>query len=347
MCIDLGGSFFQRPPPDVLANIILDPGSIKERGWIIIFNCIVSTAVSLQKDSSDVLKEGLRWNTKHAMDDATIFLQPSIVKIQAFLLLATHSYDYSTPSLSWQLIGHACQMLQGLGLHNPSSMLQRTPADVEYFRALFWSVSQLDNSLSLAFGRPPFLSKATSRNVPFPKLPNYNPHLGPLSPSNDPASSTLQIPFGTSYFRANFELCVIITKVYHTLNSDTEEDRNSVKAQQVSRLVSELDEWREITQKVCFSCLLEHHILNWSPLKQKLSLCIEQSEATEDAMKSTSFALKYLDFRYYHLLTFLTRNYISANSSCLSSARNSLSLLGTLVSNAEHVYNGVVWLVLS
>lgn len=212
---------------------------------MVIFNCIVSTASSLENESDNALSAGLCWNTRHALDDVTMFLEPSLVKIQALVLLATHSYDFATPSFSWMLIGNACQMFNSLGFHDRSPR-KAGMGESEYLNAIFWSLFGLDTSLSLAFGRPPFLSGIIHRKVPFPILQDYSPHHG--APSPEKGSKTIQqSSFGTLYFYATFELSILIRRVYHILDGD---DENFDKTWKLAKLIPELTAWKTRNIKV-------------------------------------------------------------------------------------------------
>ncbi|KAF8859330.1 hypothetical protein BDZ45DRAFT_783091 [Acephala macrosclerotiorum] len=126
-----GAPFFSLPPEDLLPKIVFEPSTVRERGWILLFNALVSTDLAL-RDSPDLrLSRCLQWNIWMIIEDSSIFLEPSVISIQALCLLASHGQEISTPSLCWTLIIHACQMVQTLALHLP---IPRTPPNSEVNR---------------------------------------------------------------------------------------------------------------------------------------------------------------------------------------------------------------------
>jgi hypothetical protein len=66
--------------------------------------------------------------------------------------------------------------------------------------------------------------------------------------------------------------------------------------------------------------------------------------APEDE-RSIRLGLNFLHFQYHLLMVCLTHTVKTSESICLASARVCLNMLDTLVSNANEVYNGIVWLV--
>jgi hypothetical protein len=111
-----GTSINQPPPAGFLPKMAFEPSKV-ERGWVLMFNCLLWTHLSFLEPQNLTLNRKLQWNTWLCLDSASLFLRPSLVKIQALLLLAGHDQEFSTPGLSWTLVSHACQMSQVLGLH--------------------------------------------------------------------------------------------------------------------------------------------------------------------------------------------------------------------------------------
>jgi hypothetical protein len=91
-------------------------------------------------------------------------------------LLAVHVQDFHTPSLCWMLMTTACRMLQALGITNRT--LDAKTRERRLW--LFWSMSSIDVSLALIFGRPPTFHRAMREKLPMletRQLLFYQPHL--------------------------------------------------------------------------------------------------------------------------------------------------------------------------
>lgn len=159
-----------------------------------------------------------------------------MVNIQALMMVACHGEDYSTPNLSWMLMGHACQQAQAIGLHQPKG---DHSAETQRQLALFWSLFAVDKSCSLAFGRPVFLPTATYQNTPLPDfeyLKRYQPHRGGAPHSS---SST----FGAHFFHQKIELAKLTGNALDSLG-----DGPTGKAFTV--LLDDLKAWDAKTSKV-------------------------------------------------------------------------------------------------
>lgn len=181
--IDIATPFFQRPPSALLLKIAFSPSKVPDRGWVLLFNCLLSTHISLQEPQNLQLNNNLRRNVWLALDSSSLFLEPSLIKIQAFMLLATHGQEFSTPGLCWILLSHACRMSQVLGLQTAlrrnSGERDVITSEQEQKQFTFWGLYVTDKTLSLAFGRPPFLTGPMYDALPIPhprQLNKYRPH---------------------------------------------------------------------------------------------------------------------------------------------------------------------------
>jgi hypothetical protein len=174
-----GSPFFTMPPVDILPKLAFEPSKVEERGWVLLFNAFLTTAVSLIQPPDTRLFRGLQWNIWMLMEGSGFFLDASEISIQALLLVATHGQDISTPSLCWTLISNACRMAQTLALHLPTAHAPKSSEANLQRNCLFWSLFITDKSLSLSFGRPPLLPGYLYKNVPPPDptlLAKYRPH---------------------------------------------------------------------------------------------------------------------------------------------------------------------------
>jgi hypothetical protein len=201
---ELGEPFFHIPPDDVIRLVVFEPQKVRDKSWIIYFNYLLLSIVSAENDESDE-KGKLRHNVQLALNDSSIFLVPSMENIQALTILATHGEDYASPNLSWMLLGHACRQAEALGLHFPSSQLSES--DQQHRLCIFWLLSVMDKSCSLAFGRPAFLPIASYQNVPVPdykSLAKFQPHNRAIFAKRQtcPRASN----FGPRFLSRSFEL---------------------------------------------------------------------------------------------------------------------------------------------
>lgn len=225
-----------KPNDDTLQRVIFDPESVRDHGWLIYVNFLLHS-LCLGDPSQAQLASSLKHNTRLALDDAKLFLEPSGVNIQALMMLACHGEDYSSPNLSWMLMGHACQQAQAIGLHVPK---EGDFGERQRQLALFWSLFAVDKSCSLAFGRPVFLPTTTYKDTPLPDfeyLKGYQPHRGGAPPS---ASSS----FGAYFFHQKIELAKLTGNVLDSLG-------NAPLANKTMILLNELKEWDVETSKVC------------------------------------------------------------------------------------------------
>ena len=74
MVIEKGRPFFTAPPHDLLPKIVFAPATVHERGWLLLFNACLSTALSLISSPNARLNRGVQWNTWLLLEDASIFL---------------------------------------------------------------------------------------------------------------------------------------------------------------------------------------------------------------------------------------------------------------------------------
>ena len=65
-----------------------------------IFNSVVSTVVRTLDSTSTALLAGSWRYILLVLDDVSLFLEASVVKIQAFVLLAADDHEFSRPSMS-------------------------------------------------------------------------------------------------------------------------------------------------------------------------------------------------------------------------------------------------------
>lgn len=281
-------------------------------------------------DSKETPK--LRHNVQLALNDSRIFLEPREVNVQALTLLAMHGEDYATPNLSWMLLGHSCRQAEALGLHASS----HHSSELGQKRlCLFWLLFLMDKSCSLAFGRQAFLPMAVYQNVPLPNddvLLRFHLHDGQR---NAPEVSQ----FGAQFLKRSMELSKLVGLLLDLLMmGDTSLARRDIR--------SKLDNWYQDTNQVSTSPFFGvFKSTNFLPFSQVLTdtMHVESASASPCHLKEMALGLNSIKFHYLHILVILVNGDESNSTLRLSSARDAISLLSSMVSNWSSIYNGVVW----
>ncbi|KAN0122781.1 Fungal specific transcription factor domain containing protein [Hyaloscypha variabilis] len=78
----------------------------------------------------------------------------SLAHVQTLLLFALCIPSTLFPSQCWNIIGLACRMAQGIGLHVESSPVQRARCELEVRRRVWCACMIMDTSWSMVLGRP-------------------------------------------------------------------------------------------------------------------------------------------------------------------------------------------------
>lgn len=233
----MGNPIFALPADDVLRQAVFEPTKIAQRAWVVCFNYTMLAVLSSTDDPSQVRdREMFRMNTRLALNNARIFLEPSEANVQALMLLGLHGEDFASPNLSWMLTGHACRQVQALGLHLAGTGGRRDSEDRERRLCLFWGLFAADKSCSLAFGRPCFLPTSIYEHVRHPSfrfLCKFRPH-------DMQGDST----FGAHHFVRTVELAKLTGRVLDFLSS------GKLITERVG-LKSALDSWWLQTKKAC------------------------------------------------------------------------------------------------
>lgn len=223
---------------------------------------------SIESPSSSLCRS-LQWNTFLALDDATIFLHPSLTNIRALILVACHGRDIVSPTLCYTLVSSACQMAQTLGLHLPpyphANKKNGTEECTEQL-FLFWSLYALDQTLSITFGRRPIFQASDGQLMPLPDhemLKQYAPHRNRDSPRrlrqsgemNQQRLETLSLKyeetmqtFGAFMFLREIDLSKIVGSVHADLYPRAVSSEGTTHVAGVS--CTELDLWYEKVDQV-------------------------------------------------------------------------------------------------
>ncbi|PYI11756.1 hypothetical protein BO78DRAFT_413565 [Aspergillus sclerotiicarbonarius CBS 121057] len=316
--LELGEPFLSAPPDHLLGQIVFEPHKVREKGWIVSFNYILLSIVS-EFDNADE-KERFRRNVQLALNDSSIFLEPREASVQAFVLLAMHGEEYAAPNISWMLLGHACRQAEALGLHVPAPHLSEMHQKQRL--CLFWLLFMRDKSCALAFGRPAFLPTSLYHQVPLPddeSLLKFHPH-------NRTALGNTQVhpqvsTFGCHLLRKSFELGKLMGVILDFIATGGSSETKC-------ELRKKLDAWHAATTQI---------------LTQTMDT--ERAFAAPNHLHEMALGINSLTFQYLHIRVLLLKG-DEFSALRLSSAREAISLLPTMVSNWSSVYNGVIWQLL-
>ncbi|KAI8723095.1 Zn(2)-C6 fungal-type domain-containing protein [Fusarium sp. LHS14.1] len=182
---ELGDFMFLTPSDDILRQVLFEPETVSAKAWVVFVNYMLLALATGSGDHADAAT-AFRKNMHLALNDAKIFLEPSVVNIQTLILLALHGEDFALPNMSWMLTGQACQQAQVLRLHSVASSDTSSPQQQRRL-CLFWALFMADKSCSLAFGRPVFLPTQWFQNVPLPEfeyLQQFHAHQSQDKPEN-------------------------------------------------------------------------------------------------------------------------------------------------------------------
>ncbi|KAK5995689.1 putative transcriptional regulatory C11D3.07c-like protein [Cladobotryum mycophilum] len=313
---DLGSVLFKQPTDEVVRQVIFEPSRVKSKAWLLYINyTMVAIATSAKDQFEPHLVNALRWNTRLALNNSSIFLEPSELNIQALMLAALHGEDFAAPNLSWMLIGHACQQAKAL----LATMATEDFGSQQRRLCLFWSLFSVDKSCSLAFGRPVFLPASLFKAIPLPDiryLLRFNPHQDKAAShdAKDPVST-----FGGNVFLQNIALAILTSRISDFLHGEgPEEERKS--------LMSQLDNWHRNTEELLYSAVEG-----------------ERAFASERGLHEMSLGILSCKFQYLHLLILLTEKSPQHAKVRTISAREAISILPQMVSNWSQVYNGIIW----
>jgi Fungal specific transcription factor domain len=168
------------------------------------------------------------------------------------MVLATQGQDFITPSLCWTLINHICRTSQALGLHDYPRPVVPPKPDNETKQFMFWCVFMTDKVVSLAFGRPAFMTGPLYESTPFPdlhQLTKFDPHTNRLPvPSDEITFQTHATGFGAIYLLQFIKLSKLESRILHFLHHSERSSSPEITSMQwLLVLKKELDEWRSET----------------------------------------------------------------------------------------------------
>ncbi|KAL7935681.1 fungal-specific transcription factor domain-containing protein [Trichoderma chlorosporum] len=312
--VDLTDLIAMKPSDQILTQVIFEPASVTQRSWVLYINFIF-LIMSRNDRSLGHLTMSFRHNTRLALDDAKIFLEPSEVNVQTLTLLSVFGEDYASPDLSWILASQACRQAQALNLHLTD---HQHPAEQQRRLTLFWVLFMVDKTCSLAFGHPTLLPSQVYENVPLPDFQHVLKYRPPFGPLNNRSSQPSMSIFGAHLFTQNIKLARLTGSILDLLATGNPYGGKA-------SLISQLEDWDISTKQV---------------LSEARDLAADH--ANEEQLQGMSLAVRLMRFKYLHNLVLLLQEDAQYIALRLGSAREALSLLPYL-SSRNHIYNGIFW----
>ncbi|KAF7320544.1 Zn(2)-C6 fungal-type domain-containing protein [Mycena chlorophos] len=161
---------------------------------------ILATAVEMEG-----LECGWAWFAQVAPDAKHIFHKPTLFDLQYFPLAVQFMERSSSPHVAWNLIGAALRLMQDLGIHRRSSVVQTPTVESEGFKRVFWVLLYQDRMYSAGMGRSCMLQyEDFDIEPPIECDDEYWTH--PTHPFQQPAS----LPSRITFFNKMMELTHIL-----------------------------------------------------------------------------------------------------------------------------------------
>nr|GAT57152.1 predicted protein [Mycena chlorophos] len=161
---------------------------------------ILATAVEMEG-----LECGWAWFAQVAPDAKHIFQKPTLFDLQYFPLAAQFMERSGSPHVAWNLIGAALRLMQDLGIHRRSSVVQTPTVESEGFKRVFWVLLYQDRMYSAGMGRSCMLQyEDFDIDPPIECDDEYWTH--PTHPFQQPAS----LPSRITFFNKIMELTHIL-----------------------------------------------------------------------------------------------------------------------------------------
>lgn len=170
----------------------------------------------------------LKSNLWLAFNDVQLFIEPSLLNVQALIVLATRAERIMAPTVSWMLVSKACTMMGAFG---QTRRYHETSDHQKAYAMLFWQLNLLDKSLALCLMKPPTIHKDATKVVPMPTLDQLVPA------HSEPNESRV---FDAHYTYQMYLLSEIIGEASHWLSTQA---RLGFDHDVVSSNMKSLDEW--------------------------------------------------------------------------------------------------------
>ncbi|KIW11466.1 hypothetical protein PV08_10766 [Exophiala spinifera] len=279
-----------------------------EPAWWACLNAIIAMEIQLKiSNSTSRAVAEFSWSFfKNAFFVLTELItdSPSILAVQAVLVMATFMSGTTDLQTSTFLTSSAIRMMQTIGLDKEDLGNRLSAIEKEQRRRIFWIAFLLDGATSLNLGLPPVLDFENVRiNLPTEDSPDG---LGTLFNSDGTGSVNI--------FRLRVELAIIRSKIYKRLFS---QDVTGVTGHYAQNQVSEL----------------QYELRVW---KEKIPAEIQLDHASQTGGETRELPVVMLQFEFHHCMDLINRTATARHSSqellrrgafCTDAARKTLRLL--------------------
>lgn len=327
--------FMLVPSESVIYQTIFEPKAmvLEEPGWVVTINFIFLSAHHEQQRSC-LSEAKLRSNMQVALNNSNIFLRPSEINVQALTYLAVHGEDYATPNTSWLVLSHACRQAEAISLHRPGKGSQEA---IQQRLCAFWLLFIVDKSCALAFGRPAFLPSSTYSGTPLPSdeaLRSFQPHESTIFDGRGQQRDNFIL--GAHFLKRGIGFAKLVGQVLESRPDDRRQMNGGLREQ--------FNRWAWLTFQVIHPPLTLRRRRR-ADFGQPLEDSVRQRSTPMNVsqQREVELGISTLRFQYLHALVVLLKDDSTQASFRLSSAREMLSMLSSVVSNHTSVYNGVVW----
>ncbi|GAD96717.1 predicted protein [Paecilomyces variotii No. 5] len=145
----------------------------------------------------------------------------SLGQVQALLIMAQYLQSTNLPNRCWNIVGLACRVAQGLGLHLQDWHGSRSQLAVEMRRRAWHGCVLLDTVLSMTLGRPPTTSYKSA--IPLPSAIDDEYLIPGESNCKQPENVFSRTTFFVQTIKLNRILSEVLSEVYDPWNNMTDE----------------------------------------------------------------------------------------------------------------------------
>ncbi|KAJ5558513.1 hypothetical protein N7535_008728 [Penicillium sp. DV-2018c] len=174
------------------------------------------------------------------LQNLTCLDEGNISTVQTLLLASQYLQGVGSPAKCWNLIGLACRMAQGLGLHSDKADKDRLPAELQMRRRIWHGCVMQDLASSMMLGRPPMTHIST---VPLPEALDDEYLDFALPPRSQSQSNISRVEFYVRNLQLYEILRKILSRVYGSPvdgNKPAETEEEFERVSTVMELDSEL-----------------------------------------------------------------------------------------------------------
>ncbi|KAH8201566.1 hypothetical protein TruAng_004258 [Truncatella angustata] len=189
----------------------------------ILFHCALNTIFAIGATFSDLSPAPKDTAAKSFLHKAKSFIGLDLLEtnnigvVQCLLLLAVFLQSTPFPTRTWNAVGVACRVAQGLGLHTEAPKGDRSQLEIEISRRTWHGCVILDMIVSMTFGRPTMTANIPPR--PMPSVVEYVVSGCGRSSDLNSQHCPSQLQFFNEYSRLCELLKDILSQVYEGGNN--------------------------------------------------------------------------------------------------------------------------------